>query len=393
MMGFWVELFLYGLCAFLGAQLPDNRQSPASNWRTISPSGPSPPPALKYPASAEYISAYDFLFPSALPTPTEKTAQMYQDAFQVLLRYETDPPAVTTDPPAAATDSPVAAAKKSRANPPATANPPEPEDDDVEAQSSRLQWFADFLFGVMIILLVIFMTLGEPTNFLGFLLSHHRQVFVARGRKNRVLRSTIAALQANPVLFALPPPTSDEDLNDIAKYASGSTQTEGVTYTSVGTSTQAEEATYASAGTQTGATDSASVATQTDAVNYQSVGTQTIPDALPADRDEVSELRAALAKQRQDSDSIIRNLQASLARLGTESGQLRAQLARTSRPAFASPPTGVVPTYAGLAYDPHHNPNPQANAQQLAHNAALQQRQFQPPHWPQPPGWQGYRQQ
>lgn len=357
-MNLYFEMLLAVLGALVGSQISNEEgRTPANHWMTISPSyGPLVSSDMySYPQTAEYVSAYGFFLPLATEAP------------------------LTAIISPAATESAAPTCPPSIANPPATANPPEPEDDDVEAQSSRLQWFADFLFGVMIILLVIFMTFGESTNLLGFLLHHHRQVFVAKGRKNRALRSTIAALQANPVLFALPPPTDDEDLDETAQTASGSTQTEAVTCSSVGT--------------QTGVTDSASVWTQTDAVKHQSVGTQTIPDALPVDRDEVAELRATLAKQRQESDLIIRNLQASLARLGTESGQLRAQLLRTSRPAFASPPAGVVPTYAGLAYDPHHNPNPQANAQLLAQNAALQQRQYQQsPHWPPPPGWQGHRQ-
>lgn len=365
-MNLHVEFLLWVFCAFLGTYLPAKESpSPANYWITISPPSGAPLPPTMYPSPAEFVSAFGFFLPLATEAPLAAAATT------------TEPAAVATESVAA--ESAAATSRPRITNPPATANPPEPEDDDVEAQSSRLQWLADISFGVMIILLVIFMTLGESTNLLGFLLRHHRQVFVAKGRKNRALRSTIAALQANPVLFALPPPTSDEDLDEPAQTASGSTQTEAVPYASVGT--------------QTGVADSASVWTQTDAVNHQSVATQTIPDAPPADRDEVAELRATLAKQRQDSDLIIRNLQASLARLGAESGQLRAQLLRASRPAFASPPTGVGPNYAGLAYDPHHNPNPQANAQQLAQNAALQQRQYQQSqHWPHPPGWQGRRQ-
>lgn len=386
-MNLHVEFLLAAFCAFLGTYFPDKEGLIQANyWTTISPPCEAPLPPIMSPSPAEFGSAFGFLLPPttvAPPLPTTEPGTVAAESVAAPAEFAaatsrpriTKPPAISrpriTNPPATS--------RPGITNPPATANPSEPEDDDVKAQSSRLQWFADVLFSVMMMLLALFMSFGESTNLLGFFLHHHHQVFVAKGRENRALRSTIAALQANPVLFALPPPTSDEDLDEPAQTASGSTQTEAVPYSSVAT--------------QTGVPDSATVWTQTDAVNHQSIGTQTIPDASPpADCDEVADLQATLAKQRQDSDLIIRDLQTSLARLGTESQQLRAQLLRASRlPAFASPPAGVVPTYAGLAFDPHHNPDPQANARQLAQNTALQQRQYQQSQpWPHSPGWQGH---
>ena len=282
---------------------------------------------------------------------------------------------------------------------------PELEVDDEELQSSRQQWLFDSFFAVMNILLVIFMTFGASTNLLGFLLRHHRQAIVTVGRKNLALRYKIAALQAKLLLSALPPPTSDKDLDGPAQTASGSTQTEEATCSSVGI--QTEPATYSSVGVQTEAatcsvgvqtddTDSASVWTQTDAVECRSVGTQTTPDAAPEDSALVAELRAELAKQREHSDNAIRGLQASLTRLNQDYQQLRLQMIRAARSPHASPyanspSPGGVPTYGGLAYDPHHNPNPAANAAQLAQNQAMQQQRMlqqaqQSPRWQRSPG-------
>ena len=390
--------------AYIGAQIPDQEgRSLAHPWTTISS-----------PSYGPLVSS---------DTYTNSQTSEYESAFESSLPLATETPPTIILP--AGTGFIVTTVRPRITNPPATAKPPAPEDDDVEAQISRLQWLADLLFAIMNILLVIFMMLGESTNLLGFLLHRHRQVFVTLRRKNRILRSIIEVLLANPILIALPPPTSDEDLNEPAQTASGSTQTEAaacscvgmqteaVNYISVGTQTEAdtcssfgmqteaaicspvgtqtEAAPCSTVGTQTGVIDSVSVLTQTDPVQHQSIGTQTIPDELPVDQDKVAELEATLAKQRQDSDLIIRNLQASLARMGTECAQLRAQQLRTSRLPFASPSPGMVPTYAGLAYDPHHNPNPEANAQQLARNAAMQQRMYQQQsqQWQTPPGRQG----
>lgn len=404
------------LGAFIASQIPDGEsRNLAHPWTTISPPSPRPLVSLDmdtdtYPQKSQYVSECGFFLPLATETPPPSN----------ILPAITESDA-TTSPPSIATLF-------------ATANFSELEDDDIGIQSFLLEWFVDSFLGLRDLLL-LFMTFGKSTALLGFLfllwillwylLWHHHQVVVALGRKNRALQSKIADLQTNPVLFALPPPTSDEDLDEPAKTVLGSTQTETVACSSVSTQTevavcssvgmqtgavgcssvgmqtevatccsigmQTEAATYFSVGTQTGVTDSASVWTQTDPVQHQSVGTQTTSNALPEDSDQVAELRATLAKQRKDSDEIIRSLQASVARLGTETGQLRAQLLRTSRSPVTSPSPGGVPTYAGLAYDPHHNPNPEANAQQLAQNRALQQQRMfqQSPHWQASPGWQG----
>lgn len=394
MLPFPIEFFLWGLAAFLSTTILDMRGLDAPSpwrqptpWRTIAP--PAPTPLMSFdeetgPPTSQHVFGCGFYLPLATETPFPSN----------ILPTATEPDAAPSAP--------------SIAHLPEIVISQDLEDDDEEMQDSRQQWIVDSFFAVMNILLAIFMTFGQSTDLLGFVLRRHHQVFVAIGRKNRALRSKIAALQSNPVLFALPPPTSDEYLDEFARTALGSTQTEAATCSSLGVQTEAapcssigvqtEAATCSSIGIQTSEAGSVSVWTQTDAVQFQSVGTQATPDAAPEDSALVAELRAALAKQRKDSDDMIRGLQASLARLGAESGQLRAQLARNSRLPVATPSPGGTPTFAGLAYDPHHNPNPQANAQQLAQNMAMQQRLFhqspqqspqQPPRWQPSPGWQG----
>ena len=393
MPNFHFEMLLAVLGAFLGAQIPEREgRNLAYPWMPIS--SPSSSPLM------------------ALDTDIYQQGSQHatESGFFLLLATETGFPSNILP---AATESDAATIAPSIDNLPDTVIFPELEDDDEETQSSQPKWLIDPFFAVTDILLAIFMTFGTSTNLLGFLLQHLRQVFVAIGRKNRALRWKIAALQASPVHSPLPQPTSDENLDEPAHTASGSTQTEATTCSSFGTQTEAatcssfgtqteaaagssigtqtEAVAGSSVGTQTGDIDSASVWTQTDAVQYQSIGTQTTPDAVPEDSSQVAELRATLAKQRQDSDAMIRGLQASLARLGSENSQMRAQLLRTSRLPVASPSPGGTPTYAGLAYDPHHNPNPEANAQQLAQNQAMQQQRLYqtPPRWQPSPGWQG----
>lgn len=443
MPNFYLEMGVAMLGAFLGSQIPEREgRNLAYPWMTVSTPSPRPPVALDtdmYQHASQYESGSDFFLPLATETtfPSDiLPAVTESDAATIAPSIDNLPETVIL--PELEDDA-------------ETVIFPELEDDDEETQSSQLKWLIDPFFAVTNILLAIFMTFGQSTNLLGFLLQHHRQVFVAIGRKNRALREKIAALQASPVLFPIPQPTSDEGLDEPAHTASASTQTGAATCTSLGTQTEAaicsslstqteaapccsvgmqteaaagssvgtqteaaagssvgtqteaaagpskgtqtEAAPYSSVGTQTGDTDSASVWTQTDAVQYESVGTQTTPDAAPEDSAQVTELRATLAKQRQDSDVMIRGLQASLARLGSENSQMRAQLLRTQRLPVASPSPGGMPTYGGLAYDPHHNPNPEANAQQLAQNQAMQQQQRlfqqQSPRWQPSPGRQG----
>lgn len=381
---------------------------------------------------------------------------------------------VFTIPRATATE-PVANQTRSATGLPTFTNPsdpPAPEEDDIEEQISRLPWLADLLFAVVEMLLVAFMTLCESSNLLGFFLRHHVQVFVAKGRTIRALRLKIAALQANPVLVALPLPTSDENLNETSRTASTSTQTEATPYSvaqgqtiralrlkiaaleanpvlvalpppttdenlyetgrTASTGTQTEAASYSSIGTQTAGTKYVSVSTQTDPVESPSVGTQTeapasqsastqtspSPDAssATADREELEQLRAEMAetvqlrakmaemvKRKEESDELMKALQSGRADVGRALVELQAQVRKlelereqqrqqrqqrqqqqqaSSGQAFPAGsfmpnPQHAPGTAVRLAPDLHHNPNPEANAQRLARNMERQQEQLQ----------------
>lgn len=422
-MQMFLEFSLYVLASFISTQIFSLKEGTdvAHPWETVtfhSPRAVSFYDAETSPAASQYASGCGCYIPPPVETPFS--------AGNLPTTTEADPAILPT-----ATEVAPATSAPGIANLLESVIFPEIEVADEEFQNSRQQWLVDSFFAVMNILLVIFMTFGTSTNLLGFLQRHHHQAFVTVARKNLALRLKTAALQAKLLLSALPPPTSDKDLDGPAQTASGSTQTEEATCSSVGI--QTEPATYSSVGVQTEAapcssigvqtepatcssigvqtepattcsvgtqtddtTDSATVWTQTDAVECRSVGTQTTPDAAPEDSALVAELRAELAKQRTDSENMIRSLQASLTRQGKDYQQLRLQMIHGARSPYTSalpnsPSPGGVPTVGGLAYDPHHNPNPAANAAQLAQNQAMQQQRMlqqaqQSPRWQPSPG-------